>query len=314
MINTVEFILNCITLVIGICTWMVILMILMLIVYYLFHNRIKQEEKMTIIHGINMYILLLIFITISISFNIQTMLGDLNKQNFNSFSCILAGYFVIVSINSLYYIFFNQALFRLCRIVYSTYGWIQLSWIHIILSPIEIILICILYSPAFVWHDIVYLTKEYYCFIDYTNLRLSLWVSFNTYGIPLCLLMLVYLRITIFIRQQSNNLTWLTKKRQQQDLIVIRRIFIILSLLIIIGLPTIILMIRFYITGKLHPLFYRILWFSVTLSMMILTITMIILTPQLKKIVFKYFRHNRVIPINRTLQNQNQQRYITTIL
>ncbi|CAF0954760.1 unnamed protein product [Adineta steineri] len=295
MINTVEFLLNCITLVIGICTWMMILMILMLIFYYLFHNRIKQEDKMTIIHGINMYILLLIFTTISVSFNIQTMLGDLNEQNFNSFSCILAGYFVIVSINSLYYVFFNQALFRLCRIVYSTYEWIQLSWIHIILSPIEIILICILYSPAFVWHDIVYLTKEYYCFIDYTNLRLSLWVSFNTYGIPLCLLMLVYLRITIFIRQQSNNLTWLTKKTSTTR-------FNCYS--------------TFYITGKLHPLFYRILWFSVTLSMMILTITMIILTPQLKKIVFKYFRHNRVIPINRTLpnQNQNQQRYITTIL
>ncbi|UJR11530.1 hypothetical protein I4U23_015711 [Adineta vaga] len=236
--------------------------------------------------------------------------GDFYQFNFDSSSCIMSGYFSLIFINALYYSFVNQAFFRFCRIVYSTHRWLQFSWIYIIIPLLQLILIAIVYCPYFIWHAVIYLRKEYYCFIDYASIRSVIWLILNIYGIPLCLLMMIYLRIVLFLRRQPINSTWMIKQRQQRDLIVIRRIFVIISLLVILGIPTIVLLLMLYITGEIHPLFHRYAWFFVNISMMGLTMIMVVLTPQLKNVVFKKFHQNQVVPINESLTNANPVRQI----
>ncbi len=62
------------------------------------------------------------------------------------------------------------------------------------------------------------------------------------------------------------------------------------------GIPTIVLLIIFYVTGEKHPLFERIVSISVSLSMIVLCLSIVILTSQLKSIVLKKFQQNQVIP------------------
>jgi len=163
------------------------------------------------------------------------------------------------------------------------------------------ILICIFLCPLLFWHDIVYLPKEYYCSVPFANLRVTLWVIFNIYGIPLLLLLLIYSRITIFLHRQSNNRNLVIKQRQQRDLVVIRRILIHVGLLMVLGIPIIVLLIMFYIADGKFPLFFRIQFFSVSLSLIELSLSVAILTPQLKYIVLKKFQHNRVAPLDAPL-------------
>ncbi len=108
MINNIGFILNMMTLSISIFTWLISSMILIVIIFHLRYNRMKPKDKVTIILSINIYIVLLVFITILVSFNIQTLLGDLYEQDFNSAWCIPMGYISCVFLGGLYWGFVNQ--------------------------------------------------------------------------------------------------------------------------------------------------------------------------------------------------------------
>jgi hypothetical protein len=101
----------------------------------------------------------------------------------------------------------------------------------------------------------------------------------------------VYIRIITYIRQQPNNQLLAVRRRQQRDLLIIRRI----------------LTIRI-IKGKLYPLCIRIASTFLVLSIAGLSISLIISMPQLKKIVFKKWQRNRIMAINRPLEDAIQMR------
>ena len=185
---------------------------------------------------------------------------------------------------------------------------------YIVIPPIELILICVLLCPILLWHDIVYLPEEHYCYVTSMYSRGLLWVFFNAYGSPLLVLAFIYLRITIFLRRQLNNQTLIVKQRQDRDVIVIQRIIIIVSLLMALGIPAVALLIMFYTTGEVYPLFPRIEWFFVSLAMIGLVLSVVIVTPQLKSIVLKTFQHNRVVPLTGTLTGSIPIRQKTTTL
>lgn len=152
--------------------------------------------------------------------------------------------------------------------------------------------------PLIVWQEIVYLPNEYYCYVEYNTIRSSMWPTITTYEIPLTVLCTLYLHIVLFMRRQSNTQTLIIRNHQQRDFVVIQRIFISISILLVLGTPCVVMILMFYITNHLHPLFFRIAWSSVSLSMLILSVTLTVLTPQIKLIVWKKIQHNRVTPTN----------------
>lgn len=158
----------------------------------------------------------------------------------------------------------------------------------------QFLLVAVLFVPILVQHDIAYIPHEHYCFIDYANVRVVLWLLCNIYGIPLTLLLLIYVRITLFLREHSSQQSLLIKQRQQRDLIVIRRIFVILGLLVAFGIPTFVLLIMLHIDGAMHPLFYRIVFLSLNFSLLTLSVAVAGLTPQVKNMM----RPRRVVPLN----------------
>jgi len=124
------------------------------------------------------------------------------------------------------------------------------------------------------------------------------WFLLIDYGFPISLLLIMYLRITIFLHQGSNKQITAIKQRQERDLIVIRRIFIVVGILIALGIPTIVLVVWYHVTGRKYELFYRISWLSISLSTMALSFSLIFFTPQVKEIVFKKLQRIRVKPIH----------------
>ncbi|CAF4188175.1 unnamed protein product, partial [Rotaria sordida] len=194
------------------------------------------------------------------------------------------------------------AFYRLCRIVYSNHRWVQFYWLYIIAIPVQLVGAFIALCPILIWHDVIYLPNEYYCFVPFTRIRGFLWLLLIAYGVPLLLLSLIYLRITIFIRQQPNNQTLIVNQRQQRDLAAIQRIFINVGLLLVVGTPGVILLIIYFITGIEHPLTYRIMWVGPEVSMAILSIQMIFMTPQLKNLIIIKRRQNRVTTLDTTIQ------------
>jgi len=97
--------------------------------------------------------------------------------------------------------------------------------------------------------------------VPLSQFRGILWLLFNAYGIPVLLLSLIYLRITIFLRQQSNNQTLIVRQRQQRDLIAIQSILIIVGFLIALGIPAMVFIVILLVTGERYPLCMRIEFF-----------------------------------------------------
>jgi hypothetical protein len=198
-------------------------------------------------------------------------------------------------------------LFRLGRIVYSNYRWLQLFWFYIIVTPIQVVGAFALLSPALIWHGVIYLSSDHYCCVSFKITRSVLWTVFACYGLPLIYLSLIYIRIILFIRQQ-NTISLVIKRRQQRDLLAIKRIFVNIGLLMAIGFPAMVLLVMLFITGVEHPLTYRILWTGAEVSMAVLSIAMILMTPQLKNVVMRRRRQNRIT----TIEGSVQMRPITT--
>ncbi|UJR38708.1 hypothetical protein I4U23_031374 [Adineta vaga] len=205
---------------------------------------------------------------------------DLYGIQFDSFWCTFRGYLISVMCSNVYQAFGIQAFFRLCRIIYPQ-----------------------------LWQDIDYLPKENYCYVTFSKPRGIIYVIFTTYGIPLSILFSHYVRITIFIRHLPNNQTIVIRHQQKRDLLAIRRIFLHVFLLLTLVIPGMILTLIKFISGNEYYLTYRILWLGSEVSVAILTIEMILITPQLKNIFINRWRQNRVTTFNQTIQRG----HVTTI-
>ncbi|CAF1574796.1 unnamed protein product, partial [Adineta steineri] len=256
MMNQVAFILCLTTLIICSVSCLFSCAILICVIHHLCHNRLQQEDRIIFIHCINIYSLVLAYIGIIASFNIQTVLGNLYEYDFNSSWpwCIFAGYITPILIGCIYWAFVNQAFFRLCRVVYPSIRWLQLYQLYIILPFIELVFSCILMSLILFLHSVVYLPTDYYCFVPFTNVYSMLWLAFNGYGNQIGVLSFIYIRITIFLRRQTNTQTLIVRQRQERDFLIIRRILIIVGVLISLGIPAIVFLVTAFITHEEHPL------------------------------------------------------------
>jgi hypothetical protein len=103
------------------------------------------------------------------------------------------------------------------------------------------------------------------------------------------------------------------RNKHRQDLLVIQRIFLTCGLLMIVQTPTTIFILLAFINGVEHPLTYRISTFLYSLSIMMLSIAMIFVTTQLKALILKLFRRNRIIPVRVNLTDSIQMRPIAMI-
>ncbi|CAF1330071.1 unnamed protein product [Adineta steineri] len=286
--------------------------VFVIIIYHLYYNHVKREDKITVVICGHIYLVLLIYSSILISMNIRAILGDLYNQSFDSSWCIFSGYLVLVTLSMLYMNFLNQAFYRLIRIVYYQNRWFQSLKLYIMLPLIEIIILTvILLCVAIPLNAVTYLPNDYFCYATFTNIPGILSVASIVYMGPFCCILFIYIHITRFIHQQRNIQTLVVKQRQSRDLLVTQRILIIVSLLLILGIPGMTLIFMFIITGQEHPLLARIAFFPVSVSQAGLSVALLFSIPQLKNIVLNLRTTNTVMPVNQTARGTVQMRTIT---
>ena len=108
-----------------------------------------------------------------------------------------------------------------------------------------------LWCLLLVWHDIVCLREERYCSVLFWKVRGFWWVILNSFLILVCHLY-SYCAVHATTIDQSIQL-W-----HERDLLALRRICIAVSLLFTTDKSAVVLLVFMLITGKLHPLSYRI--------------------------------------------------------
>ncbi|CAF0760033.1 unnamed protein product [Adineta ricciae] len=297
----IGYILSIISLVHGSITLIICCIVLIGIAYhsYHYHRGMKRTEKVTLVLSANIYFFILIFMAILIVNNTQTLIGDMYGVDFstNRSLCIFKGYSIISICCATYNSFVIQALYRLFRIVYHNYQRVQLYWFYLIITPIQLAAGFLFMSPVVIWHGITYVPNDYYCMIQFTNFRVTMWSSFNAYGIPIVCLLMIYTRITLFIRNHSAHQTSIVKQRQNRDLVAVQRIIVSVGILLTLGLPTVIFLFILLITNFEHPLLNRTMWLDLEVSMVILSVGMVWMTPQLKNIFLRRMLLNKVIPV-----------------
>ena len=77
-----------------------------------------------------------------------------------------------------------------------------------------------------------------------------------------------------------------------------QRILVLIGILFILGVPGTIMTSIFYATGIEQPLNHRVTWLLFELSMVILSLLIVFLIPQLKSIVMRRWHRTRVIPMD----------------
>ena len=110
VIEKVGFGLTLSTLIIAILGFLISFILLLFIIHHFYYKRLKRSDKITLILAINIYINLLMVLTVFIVMNIQTVLGDLYGTEFNSSSCIFLGYLLPINYCTFYTSFVNQVI------------------------------------------------------------------------------------------------------------------------------------------------------------------------------------------------------------
>ena len=179
--------------------------------------------------------------------------------------------------------------------------------------PIQIIYFCIMFSPLLIWHDISYIPTEYNCFIPAASVRGMLWLYILGYGLPTWGLLLMYLKITRYVYHQPHVQNTVEKNRSTRDIAVIQRTMILVGILLVLALPGTILLIIYYITGYECPLGYRLQSTTLQISLFILSILIVFMTPQLKNNLMTTCQKTRVIPMHASGSVIHQNRTRTTV-
>jgi hypothetical protein len=104
----VGYVLTMISLIHASITCVVSVGMIGIIIYHQNHHRLKREEKITLLLSGYIYLFICIYLTMLVSTNIQTLLGDVYGTNYDTPWCIFRGYFVPVFCCVIYHTFVVQ--------------------------------------------------------------------------------------------------------------------------------------------------------------------------------------------------------------
>lgn len=106
--GTAAFVLTFISLIAAACATIISIIVLIILNHHRSHNRLKEEEKITLILSINIYVSFCLYSISMIINNIQTLLGDIYGYIFESPWHIFQGHIVIIMCSNIYVNFWCQ--------------------------------------------------------------------------------------------------------------------------------------------------------------------------------------------------------------
>ncbi|CAF1547636.1 unnamed protein product [Adineta ricciae] len=266
--------------------------------------RLHRERVTVILLSTNTYMGLLTFSIILLSTNINVLRADLSETSLVNTggltACQLLGFLVYERFGCCYSSFVLQALSRLLKVLYPKGTILQSFTFNLVCIVIQWIVCFLLLLPSYIWRDLFYSLYEldYYCGIRYERLFYLWYVIFNIYVLPLTYMAMIYIRLMYHIRRGNLQLLQTQRGRSaQRNYVVIRRILCTMTVLALAGLPNVGLAILAYIKPNLSGYYYmyRIQWMVPAITMCTISIVLVFITPQLKKVIMNAERLDKQV-------------------
>ncbi|CAF2642645.1 unnamed protein product [Rotaria sp. Silwood2] len=168
----------------------------------------------------------------------------------------------------------------------------------------------LLLLPSYFWPGPLYSLYEsdYYCGIPYEKVVGLFYTVLNIFFFPIVYLAIIYGRFLYFIHYHASQLSQERQRRRaQRDLTITRRILFTVIALTLPGSPNTVFVIMTNIDPRISGSYYmyRIQWFGPAVTIFILSIAIVFITPQIKQILMKLkFHGNQVVPMESTLRER----------
>jgi len=221
----------------------------------------------------------------------------------DDYNCQLRSYVNYVFICAFYYSCALQATFRFFRVVFPRHKILQSRRFFTIAILIQWI-IPILYILAYLLlGDFQYQPDISSCWLSFKNIcALSIAMAF-VYGTPLVIMGLIYVCIIRYIRQtvQTQQIRQMANKR---DLLIVKNMIVLVLIAMGIGIPTASLLIIYMITHYLTSLAYHIQALSLTSGLLVESVALGFITPQVREIFRKNQQINPTMVVGTAVQRR----------
>ena len=167
--------------------------------------------------------------------------------------CQIRAYIQWVSMPTVYYSNALQAIHRCCQIVFYTKKSLQTFQLYIFMIVIQWIICFLIVLSSLFLGDFKYNIDDYFCQIQYSNLRGLLVNSTTNYLIPMYITVGCYVFTMRKLRKGNNHLI-LTMPYIQQTIarrnsVVLFRICLLVGILLITSIPSLISLLIYIFTG-----------------------------------------------------------------
>ncbi|CAF1316862.1 unnamed protein product [Rotaria sp. Silwood1] len=256
---------------------------------------IIRHHDVVLILVANNYLSLLAFAIVAISSNVDMVRGDYNLYiGMETFSCRIKGYTVYAFMAVIFNTFALQAIFRFFRVVCPSYVWLQHARTYTVIIPMLWLISFLFMLPIHFWHDIQFIRMENICLVAIHSIRGFLWSNMIIYGIPIIVINIIYIQLVRFIHRPS----MVASVRAKRDVIVARRIALVVCILTLMVIPSVVLKLMLPFTDVGKPLFYRIQNLVLVTGMIVLSLMLVYVTPQVKEILMRIGKLNTITPIH----------------
>jgi hypothetical protein len=204
-------------------------------------------------------------------------------MSFSGRWCQIRTYFTHVCFCAFYYSFVLQAVFRLFRIVFYRHKILQSFGIFVLAIIIQWILSFLFILPNLLLNDFQYLSSEYNCWIHFENIRGLIMVTITIYNNPISIIVTIYIQIIRYTRR-AVDVQQRRQRSNKRDIIILKRIVILAFIIVGIGLPTVAIVLVYLITKYIIPFAYHIQGLSISLGVLVGSISLVFITPQIQKV------------------------------
>ena len=263
--------------------------VIMLILLSRKQKFMRQAEKsigrrIGLLHSTNTYIHLTGILLSLFFMSFRTLLGDLDQLDrafmTSSWHCNFLSYFLSLSAGGVYGSCFLQAIFRFCRVIIPHQRSFQKLPFHTRLIAAHWMLIAILLLPVI--PRSVYIPHDYFCITPNEDRTIGTYIVFITVLIPVTGIVIIYLKIVHYVRCHSRSIR--RGKRNQRDLLMVRRTLILVIVIFQTSCSALVLWVFTIFDQRLQQTFYRLLRLIITLCMIIFSLALWLVSPQLKGI------------------------------
>ena len=207
---------------------------------------------------------------------------------FNGLSCQVRSYVNYVFICAFFYSCALHAIFRFFRVVFPRHKILQTRAVFIVAISIQWLLAILYIAVYLVMGDFQYHSDIGSCWLSFKNIPALGTALVFVYATPLTVMILIYSCIIRYIRRTVQT-QQIRQQANKRDLSVVKRMIVLVLISMAIGIPTGVMLLMYIIGNYLYPWAYHIQALTLTLGLVVESVVLGLITPQVREI----FKKNR---------------------